>query len=186
MGKGYELSALVLLVLAIPQFTSVSQYVSALVLAAMAKHRTLAYIALAEGVSNLVLSIVLVRKIGLMGVAWGTVIPHLISTGLVIPWYTLTMLKMSPARYVIDAFVRPFLCALPTAALCYALSVLVVSPSRIGFALEVAAVCGSFAALSYFICLTGDQRTMLAGKLGPATLRTLGWSAATGRSRGTE
>ena len=62
MGEAYASSALFVAILTIPQFTSMSQYSSTLILVGMAKHRTLAYIALAEGVANLILSVILVQK----------------------------------------------------------------------------------------------------------------------------
>src|SRR6202021_2640608 len=115
MGKEYAISALYLTILTIPQFTSLSQYPSALILAGMAKHRALAYLAFSEGVVNLALSIILVRKIGIVGVAWGTVIPHTINTAVIIPWYTLRTLKLKASEYLVKACLRPVLCAIPTA-----------------------------------------------------------------------
>src|ERR1017187_1914867 len=166
MGKAYASSALFLMVLTIPQFIGLPQYVSALVLAGMARHRVLAYVILAEGFVNLVLSIVLVRKIGLVGVAWGTVIPDLICTAVIIPFYTLRVLKLGVREYVTGAFVRPVVAAVPIIGLGYGLSHLVATPSWALFGGEVAAMCGVFAILSYFICLDSRQRAVAVGKLG--------------------
>jgi O-antigen/teichoic acid export membrane protein len=165
MGKEYAVSALYLSILTIPQITSMSQYVSALILAGMAKHRILAYLAISEGVVNLVLSIILIRKIGLVGVAWGTVIPHAINTGLIIPWYTLHTLKLSFSEYLAKAWLWPIVCALPTAGICYLLSHSYQTPSWLEFGAEVLIVCGIFVTLSYFICLTARERTLLLKKL---------------------
>jgi len=165
MGKEYAVSAVFLVILTIPQFTSMSQYVSALILAGMAKHRALAYLVLAEGLTNLALSIILVQKIGLIGVAWGTVIPHLISTAVILPLFTLRILKMNVGNYLLQAYVRPIACAIPTAVLCYALSVLVKQVSWGVFGAEVLAVCGFFATLAYFICLTQEQKSFAVRKV---------------------
>ena len=43
----------------------------------MEKHKRLAFWAIGEAVANLVLSVILVRKIGIYGVAWGTAIPSI-------------------------------------------------------------------------------------------------------------
>ncbi len=165
MGKEYAVSALYLSILTIPQFTSMSQYVSALLLAGMAKHKPLAYLAFSEGVVNLVLSIILVRKIGLVGVAWGTVIPHAINTAVIIPWYTLRILKLSVSEYLLKACLRPVLCAIPVTGVCYMLSHSIESPSWLVFGAEVMVVCGVFAILSYFICLTASQQALLLKKV---------------------
>jgi O-antigen/teichoic acid export membrane protein len=165
MGKAYAASAVILIVLTIPQVTSMSQYISALILVGMAKHKILAYVALAEGVANLTLSIILVRKFGLMGVAWGTVIPHLVSTAVLIPLYTLRVLDMRWSTYLTRGFVRPLICAVPMAGICYAFSKLIENPSWLVFGAEVATAATVFAALSYFVCLSGTQQAYVAGKL---------------------
>ena len=121
--------------------------------------------AIAEGVANLAISIFLVRKIGLIGVAWGTVIPHLISTGVIIPMYVLRTLKLSPLEYFRRGYVRPLICAIPTAVLCYALSVTVDKPTWPLFGMEVLAVATLFGGLAYFICIDRSQRRMVHLKL---------------------
>ncbi len=164
MGPQYALSATILIVLAIPQFTSMSQYTSALILAGMAKHKILAYLAFGEGIANLLLSIFLVKRIGLIGVAWGTVIPHMISTGIIIPLYTLRILNMTVSEYAAKAYLRPLVSALPGAMLCYAFSQSVQNPSWPGFAAEALSVVGAVGIMSYFVCLTAEQQTALREK----------------------
>ena len=165
MGPPYAISAVYLAVLTIPQFASVSQYISSLILVSMAKHKVLAYIALGEGVANLLLSIVLVRRMGLIGVAWGTVIPHAISTAVVIPLYTVRTLKIKWSEYIIRGFVRPVIAASPTAALCYAFSILIDKASWYVFGLEVIAVGVTAAVTNYYVCLTPEQRTWVVEKV---------------------
>jgi O-antigen/teichoic acid export membrane protein len=164
MGKEYAFSATVLAVLVIPQFTSMPQYSSSLVLASMAKHKILAFIAIGEGILNLILSIVLARKLGVIGVAWGTVIPHLLTTGIVIPLYTLRVLDMSVSEYLRSAVLRPVLCAVPVGALCYVFSAAVPSASWGVFGAEVAAVCCVMAIMAYALCLSPDQKRVLRGQ----------------------
>ncbi len=48
MGKDYSVSWIYLVILTIPQFTGMSQYILALVLAGMARHKVLAYLILGE------------------------------------------------------------------------------------------------------------------------------------------
>jgi O-antigen/teichoic acid export membrane protein len=165
MGKPYASSAVFLTVLAIPQLSAMSQYVSALVLAGMAKHRALAYLALAEGAANLALSIYLVRKIGLIGVAWGTVIPDLVCMTVIVPLYTLRILKMGVGEYVARAYVGPALCAIPTGITAYAFSRFIEDPSWPLFGGEVLIITGMFAMISYFVCLTDGERDSLREKV---------------------
>ena len=164
MGADYASSAVFLIVLTIPQFFSMPQYVSALVLAGMARHRAFAYFALAEGVANLVLSIILIQKIGLIGVAWGTVITNLVCTTVVIPLYTLSVLKLRVRDYLLQGFLRPALSALPLVALGYRFS-MIESASWLVFAAEAATMCGVFASVSYFVCFDAPQRASAVGKV---------------------
>jgi O-antigen/teichoic acid export membrane protein len=168
MGSAYASSAIFLIVLTIPQFSSMSQYVSSLVLAGMAKHRVLAYFVLAEGVANLVLSIILVQKIGVIGVAWGTVIPDLICTGLIVPFYALRTLNIRVRDYLVKAYLRPFFCALPAAALGYVFSQRM-SAAWLTFAAEAVAMCGAFGVMSWFFCFDRSERSMALARLARKT-----------------
>jgi O-antigen/teichoic acid export membrane protein len=49
------------------------------------RHRSYAYMALAEGLLNLTLSLILVKQLGLLGVALGTLLAHLACTGWFLP-----------------------------------------------------------------------------------------------------
>ena len=160
MGPEYSISWIYLAVLTIPQFTGMPQNVSALILAGMAKHKFLAYLILAEGLVNLILSIILIRRMGLIGVAWGTAIPDVICTALIIPWYTLKVLEMGAREYFSRAFVRPLISALPLVGLGYAFRLLVETPSWLVFAGEVAAFCGVVGVMGYFLCLDSGHRDM--------------------------
>jgi O-antigen/teichoic acid export membrane protein len=165
VGNGYADAAVVLTILTIAQFFSMPQYVSALVLAGMAKHRIFAYIALAEGSANLALSIVLVQKMGVLGVAWGAVIPALVTNIVVIPLFTLRVLDLSVREYTLKAFLRPALCAVPVAVLAFGFSRLHVV-SWLTFGAEVAAMLLVCAMMGYFICLSGAERAAAAVRLG--------------------
>jgi O-antigen/teichoic acid export membrane protein len=130
----------------------------------MAKHKAFAYFALAEGVANVVLSTILVQKMGLIGVAWGTVIPSLICSTVVVPLYTLRVLKMDPVSYFFAAYLRPILCAVPIAALGYVfLQTRVATP--LVFVGEVASILGLFTIASYFVVLTPSQRTLMSTRI---------------------
>ena len=166
MGAPYAGAAVFLVVLTIPQFGSMSQYVSALILAGMAKHKVLAYLVFAEGAANLLLSIFLVKRIGLIGVAWGTVIPALICSTLVVPAYTLRILKVSVRDYLVGAYLRPLICGIPVAAVSYAFSVLIDHPTWTVFGAEVAVICGLFGLLALYFCIDAQQRASLMETIG--------------------
>ena len=125
----------------------------------------LAYLIFLEGIANLILSIILIRKMGLIGVAWGTVIPDLIVTAIVVPLYTLRTLKLDVREYLVKAWVRPLIRALPAVAMGYVFSVAVKETSKGIFAAEVATLCAVFGLMSFSLCLDSEQRAMTRRKV---------------------
>jgi O-antigen/teichoic acid export membrane protein len=85
MGSGYTETAAVLKILILPAAVCLPQAVANSVMFGMEKHRYLLYIIIAEGISNLILSIVLVGEFGLYGIAYGTIIPQLVLYLFVMP-----------------------------------------------------------------------------------------------------
>jgi O-antigen/teichoic acid export membrane protein len=80
---------------------------------ALDRQRTLAFVTLAEGAANLVLSIILVRRIGVLGVAWGTLIPTMITSFLFWPRYLCKLLDMSTIAYIGGGWLRPMAAMIP-------------------------------------------------------------------------
>jgi len=65
--------------------------------AGIGKHQALVPVYLLEALTNLGLSIILVRSMGVLGVAWGSTIPNLIVCFLFWPWYMRRTLQI-PVR----------------------------------------------------------------------------------------
>jgi O-antigen/teichoic acid export membrane protein len=164
-------SAAILTILTIPLAVSLPQYVSALVMAGMARHRTLAFVALGEGAANIVLSVILIQSMGLIGVAWGTVIPALITNTMVVPFYTLRVLNMSFRKYVTEAYVRPVLSVLPIVVMAYSFS-RIATVTWLTFLAEVMSIAFVVGVMSYFLCLYSEQRSALAGRVAALFRRT--------------
>jgi O-antigen/teichoic acid export membrane protein len=83
----------------------------------LGKHRPFALWQSCEAVANLTLSIYLVRKIGIDGVAWGTVLPSLVSQIVLWPRYLSKLLNLTVWSYFLECWIRP---ALATAPFCLA------------------------------------------------------------------
>src|SRR4029077_8479440 len=67
----------------------------------ISRHKPLVPVALLEGLCHLGLSIFLVRRIGIVGVAWGTLIPSLLVSALFGPWYLRYTLGVPVRLYVV-------------------------------------------------------------------------------------
>lgn len=81
VGARYVGSYSILVLLIVPRTLYLAQSTSIRILLGMGRHRMLASVLLLEGAVNLLLTLFLVRRMGIIGVAWGTAIP-LICTSL--------------------------------------------------------------------------------------------------------
>jgi O-antigen/teichoic acid export membrane protein len=106
----------VMLVLLYPTTLMLAQSASGRILWGMAKHRTWAWVVLAEGAANLVLSVVLVRQYGIMGDAIGTAIPLTCSMIFFLPPHLCRLLGIKLGTYVYRAFVFPLALCIPLVA----------------------------------------------------------------------
>jgi len=117
MGAKYVATSYpVLLVLLYPTTLMLAQAASGRTLWGMAKHRTWAWVALAEGISNLVLSVILVRRYGIMGDAIGTAIPLTCTMVFFLPQHLCRLLGIKLRTYLSRAFMLPLALCIPFVA----------------------------------------------------------------------
>jgi len=116
MGKRYVAASYPVLVVMIIACTLWwSQSASGRVLFGMSKHGTWAKITLMEGVANLILSIALIPRFGIVGDAVGTAIPLALSTIYFMPRHVSRLLGIRVWTYLREAYVLPFLLTIPLA-----------------------------------------------------------------------
>lgn len=84
----------------------------------MEKHKRIAFWAMGEAVANLALSVILVRRIGIYGVAWGTSIPSVIVELLLWPRYIATLLGIPVRTYLWQTWCRSAIAVVPFAGAC--------------------------------------------------------------------
>ncbi|MDZ7859275.1 MAG: polysaccharide biosynthesis C-terminal domain-containing protein [Candidatus Krumholzibacteriota bacterium] len=99
MGPEYTDSFKVLAILLIGLLFNTIQISSKSILFAISKHKIYSIAIIIEGAANVLLSIILVRKFGILGVAMGTTIPALINNLFIIPAYTSRVINIKLARY---------------------------------------------------------------------------------------
>ena len=90
-----------------------AQAASGRILFGMGRHRTWAWVVLAEGVANLILSILLVRRFGILGDAVGTAIPLTCSMLFFLPHHLCRLLRIPLGTYLREAFVLPLALCVP-------------------------------------------------------------------------
>jgi O-antigen/teichoic acid export membrane protein len=116
VGKKYVTQGYpVLLTLIIPYTLMLIQGASSRILFGMSKHGKLAVVTMVEGISNLGLSILLVRPYGIIGDAFGTAIPMLGTYLLFMPYHLCARLGIRVSTYVRHAYLLPLLMCAPMA-----------------------------------------------------------------------
>lgn len=117
MGSEFVLqAAAVLLVLAIAELVSAPHHVMTAALYGMNKHQALAAMRILEAVSNVILSILLVRVWGVIGVAIGAAIPHVLLVCIAVPLLLQRHISVSFGQLMGGIFVRPLMGVVPFAA----------------------------------------------------------------------
>lgn len=83
------------------------------VLYGMNRHNVNAWLSLGQAAANFSLSAILIRGMGAVGVAWGTLIPAVLVEGIILPAYTVRSLDLSLRRYYMKTALGPVLVSIP-------------------------------------------------------------------------
>jgi O-antigen/teichoic acid export membrane protein len=115
VGAKYVSSYSVMVLLLVPRSIYLAQSSSTRILLGMGLHRVLGTVLLLEGAANLLLSVLLVRRLGLVGVALGTAIP-LACTGLLfLPQHVCGVLDLPLRTFLNRAYRLPLALCVPLA-----------------------------------------------------------------------
>jgi len=102
VGPDYLPAFWPLLILAVIAPLGVGQNAATQTFYAMSRHRYYAYINICEAGANLMLSLILVRPYGIVGVALGTAIPFLLSKIIFVPYYICKFTGLSLSDYLLN------------------------------------------------------------------------------------
>jgi O-antigen/teichoic acid export membrane protein len=145
MGPQYaQSSGTVLIILASALFFSYANRTAASIAFGIEKHKTMAIWSIGEGVSNLVLSIILVHWYGIYGVALGTLIPSLIIQVGLWPRHISKLVGLSAFEVIWSIWTPMFLSSIPFAIATYAVGILFPARSLTVFFLQVVATLPIF------------------------------------------
>jgi O-antigen/teichoic acid export membrane protein len=165
MGKKYgEVVKPLLLVLSVAKVISLSQSMSVARFFGTSRHQLLSKLNMAEAVCNLVLSIILVRLYGMLGVSFGTLIPSVICNGLILPVVTFREFGISGFTFLLKSIVGPLLV--------FAITVFAMQQYRgdihnyANLVLYSMAITVVFSLLSLFVVVNSEERSYLFLKLG--------------------
>lgn len=112
VGDEYAKARLVLIVLSAAYAFGTAQIPSLSLMYALNKHHIFAVLTIVEGLFNLILSLLLVRRYGIIGVALGTAIPLVVVQFLVKPFIICRWLRIDWLRYAKPLFTPCLFCSL--------------------------------------------------------------------------
>ena len=173
MGDEYRsLSGKVLLILAAAQIVSAPHQVVSSTLYGLNKHKMLAQWRVVEAVANVALSIALIPHLGIVGVAIGTAIPHVLLVTVVLPIYGARQVGLPLGLYFVQGYVKPMLAAIPFAIGCVIVEEFVSLDSFLSFFAVVAGLCIVYLVIAYFIVLTNGEKQFVRSKFGKSLRRS--------------
>ena len=139
VGVKYQASYLILVLLLVPKTLYLAQASSVKILLGIGQHRRLAAVLVLEGVANLLLSLVLVRRMGIVGVAWGTALPLLCTSLFFLPRHLCCQLNVPLCTYLKQAYLLPVVLCAPLAAVLLSFRLLFQAHSYSNLFLQVGA-----------------------------------------------
>jgi len=165
MGPEFGDSVLPLYVLAVTGIVLVGQGPADNILLGTGRHRLVAYVALGEALANLVLSVILVRHHGILGVAIGTAVPVIVANAFILLPIACRQVQLALGHFIRTVAVAPAVGASVGVAVGLALRSTVPPQSIAGVVLE-----GAIVGAAYMIAvwLFGFDRAVRARYLGLA------------------
>lgn len=141
MGEQYGvISGHVLQILLLSQLFTVANSTSINIILGLAKHRRCAYWAAGEAALNFGLSVFLARRIGIYGVAIGTVIPNLFVHLFLWPHYICKIVGVPIKEHLLQSWLRPALAVVPFGLACLLTDRYWPASRLIGFFLQILAI----------------------------------------------
>ena len=147
-----------LLILVIAQIFSITHLTSREILFGLSLQRINAYCYGVEAVANLGLSILLVRHLGIEGVALGTAIPHIIITLFVFPAVITRKLNLNIGEYLKKGMAPTLVPGLLFAGGCYLFNTFCPASSLTSFFSSILILLPLFAVPAWFTCLESFER----------------------------
>jgi O-antigen/teichoic acid export membrane protein len=119
MGQQYsEISGTVLQILLIGLFFTIANNTASNIMFATGRQKAVAKCAIIEAALNLSVSILLVKTIGIYGVAWGTSVTMALVHLIFWPRYVEKQLGVPVRKYVWDGWLKVTVCSIPFAVAC--------------------------------------------------------------------
>jgi O-antigen/teichoic acid export membrane protein len=120
MGEGYHQTYIIFCILMIARLGMMSHETMIDSVVGMGHNKFVGYVSMFEAISNILLSLYLLRIWGLAGVAIGTVIPLTITRSFIIPVYCCKLVNIKFKTYFKKVLLPTLICSLPIILITYA------------------------------------------------------------------
>jgi len=175
MGAEYsDIAGQVLAVLTVMTLFSLPHYTVISILLGLNKHKITAYCRLIEAVANIGLSVLLIKQFGIIGVAYGAAVPHVIMVIFVFPVIISRIVGITLSEYVRNAYFGPLFAGVPFAVACYFASFNYTSHSLLAFFSEVIVLLPIYMIGVWFVAFTRKERNFCKERLFAMVPVTLG------------
>ncbi len=155
----------VLVILLLPQIYSMSQFVTEELLMGQTRHKFLALVTVAEAILNVLLSVFLIKKYGLIGAALGVSIPRFLNHLIFSVTYIKKAVEISYKDYFRQSFLPPLWASIPFALILLIISIVLPAYNWLDFALEVVLAGLVFLLSAWYFCFSKEERKLWAEKL---------------------
>lgn len=161
MGEEFApLAGEVLVILAVAEIFSSPQQAMSAVLMGLNRHRVMALLRVAEAAVNLGLSVWLVKRLGLAGVALGTAIPSIVAVTVVLPMMVCRVVGLPVRTYLLRAYAGPTLAILPFAAGSLCIAAWWPPTTLLVFFAQMGVLSLVYMAGVYAVALTKEERAL--------------------------
>jgi len=164
VGRGFESSYPLLMILSVAYMIGQSQTASTALLAGFGKQTILAVLTFAEAVLSIVLSIMLAKTYGLIGIAWGAAIPMLVFQGVVMPLYMCRYMEIPFISYYWQCLAGPWILTLSVLGVVNIFG----APVQVASWFELIAMCivvgFAYGLLSYQILLDNSEKVLVVSR----------------------
>jgi O-antigen/teichoic acid export membrane protein len=159
MGPSFaDMSGLVLAILSLPLLFHGSTHAMGGIMIGVGKHKPMVPAMIVEAGANLALSIALLPRLGIVGVAWGTTIPSLASSLFFWPYYTRRALGIPVVTYFQSVWMRPWTAAVPFALASSAMERWWPATNLLTFFVQIGMCLLLAIAADWKICLSAEER----------------------------
>jgi len=138
MGPGYKISYAILSILLIQYICVTTHQNHKSTLTGIGKNKFVGILSLLEGITKIIFCIILANRYGLYGVAFGSVIPIVISYFFILPIYTCNVFNIPFHNYLLNVFFPPIFCIFPTSLLAFYFGKIYISKSLTEILLQIA------------------------------------------------